>query len=200
MKSQIDPDSIKGHLFLIVGPSGSGKSTLIDYVLKQLPGLHFPISATTRDQRPGETEGEDYFYLSDSEFDQKIADGEFLEYATVHETTKYGTLLSEVVKPLQENKNVIRHLDYQGVRSIRKLLTDNNVHVIFVSAGDWSSLQDRINSRGKLSEEELSRRQASFEIEMEFGKSETNLIIDNSDGCLARAQAELLDYVAKVIA
>ena len=191
---KIDPDSIKGILFLIVGPSGSGKSTLIEGVLKQKRDLVFPISATTRDPRPGEIEGKDYFYLSKLEFENKIKNNKFLEYASVHGETYYGTLLSEVIVPLQNGKDVIRHIDYQGVTSIRDLLPAENVQVVYIDAGPWDVLLSRINSRGEMSQAEIAARQQSFKIEHDF-KIKADFIINNHDGKIGEAKSQLLSII-----
>jgi guanylate kinase len=193
---KIDPNSIIGHLFLIVGPSGSGKSSVIDLVRQTLPELHFPISATTRSARPGEVEGQDYYYLSDSDFDQKIAAGEFLEYANVHGHTRYGTLLSEVITPLQQGQNVIRHLDYQGVNSIREILPAGHVHVLYLDAGDWQSLLSRIQKRATLADEEVKRRKHSYAIEREFISSADH-IISNNNGELNQAADQVVSIIRK---
>jgi guanylate kinase len=194
----IEPSSIIGHLFIVVAPSGAGKSTLIDYVRQELPELYFPISATTRQPRAGEVDGQEYHFFTKAEFEHKIKQRDFLEYANVHGHTYYGTLLSEVVEPLQSGKNVIRHIDYQGARSIKKLLPNKHVHVIYIDAGNWQVLLDRIQSRTPLENEEIERRYKSFIVEQDF-IPEADVVISNRTGELEQAQKTLLDYIKHLI-
>ncbi len=106
-----------GTLLIVSGPSGSGKTTLCRRA--EGDGLtNYSISCTTRAPRPGEQDGVDYHFLSREEFDQKVAQGEFLEHATVHGNS-YGTLCSHVTAPLLEGKNVVMDIDVQGAASIR---------------------------------------------------------------------------------
>jgi len=193
-KELINPESIKGHLFIVVAPSGAGKSTLIEYVRSKMPELHFPVSVTTREPRAGEVEGQDYYYTSTDEFERRIKAGDFLEYAHVHGLTYYGTLISEVVVPLQAGQNVIRHLDYQGVSSVRALLPADKVHVIYIDAGNWKTLLDRITLRSELDPDEIERRHQSYLIEEKF-KTKVDKIVSNQVGEQESAQQELLEYV-----
>ena len=195
MKTQdIDPSLIQGNLFLIVGPSGSGKSTIIEEILKSNPELHFPVSATTRKPRPGEVPGEDYYYLSIDEFKQKLDEGKFLEFAQVHGHSLYGTLFSEIIDPLRSGQSVIRHIDYQGAKSIRDLLPKENVHVIYINGGTWQQLLTRINSRSELSEAEIERRHQSFLVESQF-INEADLVVDNLDNELSIAVSKVNQYI-----
>lgn len=107
----------KAILCVVSGPSGSGKTTLC-HSIRQEQGLYYTISCTTRKMRPGEVHGRDYFFLEETEFQDRVARGEFLEYATVHGRS-YGTLLSEVIPALHAGKDVIMDLDTQGADQIR---------------------------------------------------------------------------------
>ena len=106
-----------GTLLIVSGPSGSGKTTLCRRA--EAAGLTaYSISCTTRAPRPGEKDGEDYYFLSQEEFAAKVANGEFLEHACVHGNS-YGTLRSEVVRLLEEGRHVVMDIDVQGAASIR---------------------------------------------------------------------------------
>lgn len=106
-----------GTLLIVSGPSGSGKTTLCRRA--EADGLTaYSISCTTRAPRPGEKDGVDYYFLTPDEFAAKVAAGEFLEHACVHGNS-YGTLRSEVVRLLEEGKNVVMDIDVQGAASIR---------------------------------------------------------------------------------
>ncbi len=106
-----------GSLLIVSGPSGSGKTTLCRRA--EADGLAaYSISCTTRAPRNGEIDGKDYYFLTQSDFDAKVASGEFLEHACVHGNS-YGTLLSEVIRHLEQGKNVVMDIDVQGAASIR---------------------------------------------------------------------------------
>ncbi len=106
-----------GTLLIVSGPSGSGKTTLCRRA--EADGLtSYSISCTTRAPRPGEKDGEDYFFLTQEDFAEKVANGEFLEHATVHGNS-YGTLLSHVKGKIEQGLNVVMDIDVQGAASIR---------------------------------------------------------------------------------
>lgn len=107
----------KGVLFVVSGPSGSGKTTLCQ-AISRAENMYYTISCTTRAMRPGEVHGEHYFFLTKEDFHQKVAEGEFLEYATVHGNS-YGTLKAEVLPKLRTGQDVIMDLDPQGAAQIR---------------------------------------------------------------------------------
>lgn len=159
-----------GKLFLILGPSGSGKGTVIQYLRREFPEAVFPVSCTTRSPRPGERDGDVYHFLNKEDFQKRIAAGEFLEWAVVHNDNFYGTLKRPILDALAAGKIVIREVDMQGVDSIRKLLLRNQVIAIFITAPSWENLKHRILKRSVLSHEGLAHREKSFEREMEFSK------------------------------
>ena len=100
----------KGMLLVISGPSGAGKGTLIERLMAEDKSLVFSVSATTRAPRPGEIHGVHYYFLSNEEFDRKVAEGAFVEHATVH-GNRYGTLRSEVYERLGRGENVVLDID-----------------------------------------------------------------------------------------
>lgn len=163
-------EELLGHLYLILGPSGSGKGTVLKALRENHPDFVFPISCTTREPRPGEKDGEVYYFVSKDEFKARMAADDFLEWAVVHGENYYGTLKEEILKPLREGKTVIREVDVQGLRSIRDLIPQENLCSIFLTVDGWETLRRRILQRSELPEEELERRRASFIHEMEWAK------------------------------
>ncbi len=149
---------MRGKLFLIIGPSGVGKGTAIDIIKAKHPEFVYPLSATTRDKREDETDGEVYQFMSKSEFKDKIKAGEFLEYAKVHNDNYYGTLRLPIIDALDHGKIVIREVDIQGLVSIRQILSKDKYISIFVSPKDFDQLKTRITHRSKIPDEELQRR------------------------------------------
>jgi guanylate kinase len=157
-------------LLLLAGPAGVGKSTLCDRLVNEVPGFERIITATTRSPRPNEKDGRDYHFLSEAEFDAKLAAGAFLEWAWVHRKYRYGTLKSAVLDRLPHT-SLVANLDVQGVRSIRAAaaeipLLKQRLVTIFVAPDSFDVLRERLQGRGPLLAEELERRMQSAELEM----------------------------------
>lgn len=161
---------LKTVLLILAGPAGVGKSTLCDRLVQEIPGFERVITATTRPPRIGEVHARDYHFLTEEQFDEKLAAGEFLEWAWVHRKYRYGTLKSAVLDRLP-HVNLIANVDVQGVRSFREaakaieLLREKMV-TIFVAPDSLDVLRERLQGRGPVSEDELSRRLQSAEFEL----------------------------------
>lgn len=145
----------KPRLFVVSGPAGVGKGTIVAKVRERRPSVGLPVSATTRSPRPGEVDGVAYHFLSDEEFDKRVAAGDFLEWALVH-TNKYGTLKSEVDACLSRGDSVILEIDMQGGQNVRKAYPD--AVLIFIDPPSWDVLVQRLRGRGTESEESLAVR------------------------------------------
>lgn len=187
-----------GKLFLILGPSGSGKGTVIEHLHRAFPEAVFPLSCTTRSPRPHEHDGEVYHFLSREDFERRIADGEFLEWAVVHHDNMYGTLKQPILDALAAGKTVIREVDMQGVESIRKLLPAGQVVSIFITAPSWENLKRRILGRSKIPQEELEQREKSFEREMQFSR-ECDYIVMSEEGKIGEYCGKVSDIIKKIM-
>jgi guanylate kinase len=157
-------------LLILAGPAGVGKSTLCDRLVATVPGFERVITATTRPPRPNEVNGRDYHFLTEAQFDARLAASDFLEWAWVHRKYRYGTLKSAVLDRLPHT-SLIANLDVQGVRSIRTAaaavpLLKARLVTIFVAPDSFDILRDRLQGRGPVSAEELERRMQSAELEM----------------------------------
>lgn len=186
-----------GKLILILGSSGSGKGTVLSALRKNHPEIVFPVSCTTREPRPREKNGEVYYFISKEEFKRKIDAGEFLEYAVVHGDNYYGTLKSEILKPVEEGKIVVREVDVQGLRSIRELLPREKLCSIFLTVSGWDTLRRRILKRSTLPEEELEKRRQSFLIEKEWEK-ECDVVINSIEGEIQKLIADVEVAIEKL--
>lgn len=189
-----------GKLVLVIGPSGVGKSVILRALKERHPELVFPKSATTRQRRLGE--GDDlYRFVSREEFDVLIAQGKVLEWATVHGGDRYGTLLEEILSPMQRGKTVVREVDVQGFESIRahSLFSGSKARFslvsVFILPESREQLIERIRKRAPMSDEELARRLKSMDRELNVAPLCTVQIV-NREGALQQTIAE----VEKVIA
>ena len=135
-----------GKLFIFSAPSGSGKTTIVKYLLENIEGLTFSISATSRKMRSGEQNGKDYFFMSEDEFKSRIAKNEFLEWEEVYSGSFYGTLKSEVDEMLQQGKHVLFDVDVLGGLNIKQHYQDQAL-AVFVKSPSISVLQERLQSR-----------------------------------------------------
>jgi guanylate kinase len=154
-KAKMEEDSSQGILFVVSSPSGGGKGTLIQRVLKVVPYLSYSVSFTTRDPRPGEVHGREYFYVTPAKFESMIAEGAFLEWAHVH-CKLYGTSRQQVLREVQAGRDIVLEVDVQGAESVRELIADSVS--IFILPPSLEILQQRLITRGTDSSEELELR------------------------------------------
>jgi guanylate kinase len=132
-------------VFVITGPSGVGKGTLIKKLLQRVPDLELSISATTRDPREGEVDGREYHFLSPAEFQRRIDEKDFLEFAS-YSDNHYGTLRSEVDRRLTAGRSVVLEIEVQGAQQVRAAEPDSIQ--IFIAPPDPAVLRERLQSRG----------------------------------------------------
>lgn len=178
-------------LIVISGPSGVGKDTVLEEMKSRGLPFHFVITATTREPRPDEVDGVDYFFLSEDEFAKMIEEGELLEYAVVYQDYK-GIPKSQVRQALASGKNVIMRIDVQGAETVRKLAED--ALLIFLSPQNDEELINRLKSRNTETKESLKLRIATTR--QEFKKIDLfDYIVVNKDDHLA----ETVDVVEAII-
>jgi guanylate kinase len=194
---ETETSQITGHLILICGPAGSGKSVLIKYLEERYPHISKAVSCTTRPMRPGEVEGEIYYFVDEKTFKEKIDNGEFLEWIQQDGGKYYGTLKSEILSPLIEGKIVLREVEMKGVKAIRSIIPDDAMTVIFVDAGEWENLRERIQARAPITGEELQHRKERYERERLF-IGNADVVIENTDD-IAVAQKSLCNAVDTII-
>jgi guanylate kinase len=173
-------------VFIISAPSGSGKSTLVKHLLKNVPGLTFSISFTTRAPRGLEQEGQNYHYISREEFEARIGKDEFLEHACVF-GNYYGTHMGVLERARAEGKDVVLDIDVQGARQLKRKIPD--AVTIFILAPSRERLEERLRSRGEDSDEVIARRlrEAAREIQNydQYDYVLVNDDLEQSDATLA---------------
>lgn len=179
----------KGNLFVLSGPSGAGKGTLVKRVLQRIPDAWVSVSATTRQPRPGEVDGKDYFFLDQPRFDELVSQDGFLEWAHVHGNS-YGTLRSRVQERMDEGAQIILEIDVQGAFQVKKAMPE--AHLIFIEPPSLEELERRLRGRGTETEEVICKRMKTAEVEL-AQKMEYDVQVINDE--LERATDELVSYI-----
>lgn len=155
---------------MLAGPAGSGKSTLCDRLVTEVPGFSRVITTTTRKPRPGEVNGVHYHFLTPAQFDAKLAEQAFLEWAWVHGEKRYGTLASSVLEPMAQGQSLVISVDVQGVESFRRAaasqpLLGRRMTTVFIVV-DHERLIARMRSRAQDDEAEIAGRMKTAEREL----------------------------------
>lgn len=181
-----------GHLFVISGPSGAGKGTIVARMQKSIPDIWNSISATTRKPRAGETDGVQYYFLSRSDFEQKIANGEFLEWAE-YDGNLYGTLAAPIKEKIAAGCQVVLEIEVQGAAQVREKMPECTM--IFIEPPSLQILEERLRARGTNTEESISERMETAKVELSR-KLEYDYVLVNDE--LEAATEQLTEFVNKV--
>lgn len=165
-----------GRLLIISGPSGCGKNTVYDELALRDNEIGQTVSATTRKPREGEKDGIDYYFLSESDFLERIRNNEFIEYVH-YATSYYGTLRCEIERVLKEYKKVAMVIEVNGALNVKKLFPE--AITVFLMPPSPEVLIDRINKRGKMSEAELQSRMITAEEEMQHSAEYDYIVVND---------------------
>jgi len=171
----------RGILFVVSAPSGAGKSTLLN-ALRPTADFLYSVSCTTRTPRAGEVDGEDYFFISRSEFETRIAAREFIEYAEVHGNF-YGTPRANVLRNLEAGTDVLIDIDIQGAASIREHGgpgISESLADVFIMPPSMDELRRRLLKRGTETEAEMAIRLDRAAVEMAAWREYRYTIITGS--------------------
>ena len=174
-------------MFVITGPSGVGKGTLIRGLLSRVPSLELSVSATTRLPRPGEVDGVAYHFLTPAEFERRIDEGDFLEWAS-YSGNRYGTLRSEIEKRLGAGVPIVLEIEVQGARQVRQAMPE--AIAVFISPPSREALRTRLVGRGTDSADQVEERMRTAERELlaqpEFGHVVVNDRLEDATDELER--------------
>jgi guanylate kinase len=183
---------VRGRLIVVSGPSGAGKSTLIREALDAVPKLAYSVSATTRDPRPGEVDGEHYIFLSREEFERRIEEGYFLEWAE-YSGNLYGTPVSRVEELLESGRSVILEIELQGARKVREKRPD--AVTVFVRAPSLEETRRRLEGRATETPEALETRLATAAREV-AAREEFDYEVVNGER--EQARRDMIDVMEKI--
>ncbi|CAM4136494.1 guanylate kinase [Flavobacterium antarcticum] len=188
-----------GKLIVFSAPSGSGKTTIVKYLLEQKElHLDFSISATSREKRGDEVDGQDYYFLSSEEFQAKVAANEFVEHEEVYKDNYYGTLKTELERIWALGKHVIFDIDVIGGLNIKKQFPKKTL-AVFVSPPSVEELERRLRFRQTETDEKIQMRLAKAEREI-AESDKFDIILKNYDLEIAKNDAYALvsDYLKMV--
>lgn len=178
MSSKLLGNGIRGKAFIVSAPAGTGKTTLVQRLVEEFPEVTRSISCTTRKPRAGEIHGKDYLFLTESEFQSKIAAGDFLEYAELY-GNYYGTCRTAVLEKLNAGKHVILTIDTQGALQLKKHFP---AAFIFIKPPSVKELEQRLLNRKTETQAVIAERLQWMQREMEAASQyDYNLVNDDLD-------------------
>jgi len=184
--------SKRGDLFIIAAPSGGGKTSLVNSLLKRDSSLALSVSHTTRPARPAEIDGQHYHFVSGPEFEEMKENGEFLEHARVFDH-HYGTSRNAVAQQLDQGRDVILDIDWQGAKQVRLVFPD--CCGIFIIPPSLETLRERLTGRGQDSNRVIQRRMRDARSEISHWDEFDQLVVnDNFDSALEELLTIINDH------
>ena len=188
-------NSFQGKAIIFSAPSGAGKTTIVRYLLeKELP-LLFSISACSRNRRPNEMDGKDYYFLSIDEFKAKVSNNAFVEWEEVYENHFYGTLKSEIDRIWSNHQHVVFDVDVVGGLNLKKHFGDRAL-AIFIKPPSLDVLFKRLENRATETKKSLNKRIEKATHEMKFSSSFDLIIVNDR---LDKAKKDAFENVSKFI-
>jgi len=184
------PTRPRSRLVVLAGPTAVGKGTVSTYIRERYPEVLLSISATTRPPRPGEVDGRHYYFVDDETFDRMIEQGEFLEWATVHNASRYGTPRPPIDAALASGRSVLLEIDLQGARAVKRAMPE--ALLVFLLPPSWEELVRRLTGRGTESAAEQARRLETAKVELAAQDEFDVKVVNHDVGRAAREVVELL--------
>ncbi|MFT4123922.1 MAG: guanylate kinase, partial [Microbacteriaceae bacterium] len=179
------------RLVVLAGPTAVGKGTVSAHIREHHPDVLLSVSATTRPPRPGEVDGVHYYFVDDARFDELVRTGGLLEWATVHNSYRYGTPRAPVERALAAGRRVLLEIDLQGARQVRQ--SSPEAVLVFLLPPSWDELVRRLIGRGTESAEEQTRRLETAKVEL-AAQEEFDVRIVNRD--VAEAAREVVELMS----
>lgn len=178
-------------LTVLAGPTAVGKGSVSAYIRENVPDVYFSVSATTRPPRAGEVDGVHYTFISDAEFDRMVDAGEFLEWARVHNSHRYGTPRPPVDRAIAAGRRVLLEIDLQGARSVRAAMPEATL--VFLAPPSWEELVRRLVGRGTEDPEEQARRLQTARVELSAQPEFDHVVINRDVPTAAQEVVALMD-------
>lgn len=181
----------RGRLVVLAGPSAVGKSTVVHRLRTDVPDLYFSVSMTTRQPRPGEVDGKDYFFVTAEDFQRRIDAGEMLEWADIHGgLQRSGTPASPVREALAAGRPVLVEVDLVGARNIKRLMPEAST--VFLAPPSWEVLVERLTGRGTEPEDVIRRRLETARGELEAQGEFDDVVVNDDVETAVAAIADIL--------
>ena len=178
-----------GQLIVVSGPSGVGKKTIIKEYLKDHPNAVRCTSITTRDQRPDEVDGVDYYFVSHEEFDQLVRSNQMMEFG-YYRRNGYGTIRNAVVQLREKGRNVILDLDVVGAMKVRTIFPDATL--VFLVPPTWEDLEERIHNSKFIPEDEIAERLEIAKEEVLCAEQYDYILINDTVEATVRRLAQII--------
>lgn len=184
-----------GKCIIFSAPSGAGKTTIVHHLLTKNLGMEFSVSACSRDPRPNEKDGKDYYFLGKDKFKEKIKEGAFVEWEEVYSNNFYGTLKSEMERIWSEGKAVIFDVDVIGGLNIKKKFGDN-AFAVFVKPPSYEELENRLRRRSTESEDKINQRMDKAKKELAYeDEFDAILVNDNLEEAFIKAEQMVSEFL-----
>jgi guanylate kinase len=185
----------KGKCIIFSAPSGAGKTTIVHALLDAKIGLEFSVSACSREPRPNEIDGKDYYFLGITGFKQKIEEDAFIEWEEVYTNNFYGTLKSEVERIWSDGKAVIFDVDVIGGLNLKRIFGSNAL-AIFVQPPSYEELEKRLRYRSTESEEKIQQRMSKAHKELSCAPDfDAVLVNDNLEKAIEKAKSMVIEFI-----
>ncbi len=183
----------KGVIIAVSAPSGSGKTTIIKRILKEFPELVFSVSATTRRKRENETNGIDYFFITEEDFKSRIEKNEFIEWEKFYDYY-YGTYKSYIDDNINGGRSILLEIDVKGALSLKKIYPESKL--IFIYPPSFEELENRLKNRRTESDEDFKKRIDRAKMELSL-KDKFDYLIENDE--LEKAYSEVKRLISEII-
>ncbi|MCG7229056.1 guanylate kinase [Corynebacterium minutissimum] len=171
-------ETARGRLVVLAGPSAVGKSTVVSRLRDDVDNLYFSVSMTTRQPRPGETDGVDYFFVTPEVFQERIDAGDMLEWAEIHGgLQRSGTPAQPVQEALQAGRPVLVEVDLAGARNVKAAMPE--AETVFLAPPSWDVLVERLTGRGTEPQDVIDRRLQTAETELAAQKEFDHVVVNN---------------------
>lgn len=182
----IDPSSVT----VLAGPTAVGKGTVSTYIRDHFPDVWLSVSATTRAPRPGEQEGVHYFFVDDDEFQRMVDEDQMLEWAVVHNSSRYGTPRAKVLEAVAAGRRVLLEIDLAGARQVRRSMPE--AQLVFLAPPSWEELVARLTGRGTETPEQQRVRLETAKLELQAEPEFDHTVVNERVEVAAHQLVELM--------